>query len=153
MELTALAGHVMQRAQSQSTGPVEQGGPAESGRFARMMEERDVRSAASEEGASRNARFVGSRQVADKSAGSQGVVLSLADRILSNVSSNSVRGRVWRQPQPVEEFVPKYSIDNETMAVLLQRHLQIVKDRTELGLAVAGVQKSTQGLDTLLKAQ
>lgn len=123
------------------------------GKFARLMEKHAVRGVSEDGQGIQSSRFIRPKQVEGESASLSSHAVSLADRILANVSPGRTPVGAWRTPGPVEGVAPSLSTDSDAVLHLMQRQLQFTKSKTEIGLAAAGVQKCTQGLDTLLKAQ
>ena len=123
------------------------------GNFARLMEQRAVPGVSTDDGGVQSTRFIRPQQAESETTPMSSHALSLADRILANISPSQAPARTWSSPVPVEDVGQSLSTGADAVLHLMQRQLQFTKSKTELGLAAAGVQKCTQGVDTLLKAQ
>ena len=78
---------------------------------------------------------------------------SLGDLVLANTLLSARQATAVRQATPAEAVAAKSSIDTGALIGLLHTQAEVAQFRARVGLAAAGVQKSTQGLDTLLKSQ
>ncbi len=78
---------------------------------------------------------------------------ALGDRVLVNTPISSRKATALRRATPAEAVAAKSSIDTSRLVDLLNTQAEIAQFRARVGLAAAGVQRSTQGLDTLLKSQ
>ena len=90
-------------------------------------------------------------------AGQVGKVPSQAatagDRILANMSRNPVRTPAEAGPQVVDPVGAKPSIDIGPSMDSLELQMRVARLKEATGLAVNATQKSSQGVDTLLKSQ
>lgn len=75
------------------------------------------------------------------------------DRILANMSGNPVRTPVEAGPQVIDPVGAKPSIDIAPPMDSLELQMQVAEIKEATGLAVSATQKSSQGVDTLLKSQ
>jgi len=75
------------------------------------------------------------------------------DRILANMSTNPVRTPAEAGPQAIDPVGAKPSIDIGSAMDSLELQMQVARIRETAGLAVSATQKSSQGVDTLLKSQ
>lgn len=75
------------------------------------------------------------------------------DRILANMSRNPVRTPAEAGPQVIDPVGPKPSIDIGPPTDSLELQIQVARIKATIGLAVSTTQKSSQGVDTLLKSQ
>ena len=76
------------------------------------------------------------------------------DRILANVSRNPVRAPADAAPQFTTDPVgAKPSIEIGRPMDTLELQTQVAQLKATTGLAVSATQKSSQGVDTLLKSQ
>ena len=75
------------------------------------------------------------------------------DRILANMSRNPARTPAEAGPQVIDPASPKPSIDIGPPMDSLEVQMQIARVKETVGLAVSATQKSSQGVDTLLKSQ
>ena len=93
----------------------------------------------------------------DTPAGQFGNVPSQAatagDRILANMSRNPVRTPAQAGPQAIDPVGAKPSIDIGPPMDSLELQMQVARVKAATGLAVSATQKSSQGVDTLLKSQ
>ncbi|MDE0365961.1 MAG: hypothetical protein OXP09_10370 [Gammaproteobacteria bacterium] len=78
---------------------------------------------------------------------------ALGDRVLVNTPISARKATALRRATPAEAVAAKSSIDTSRLVDLLHTQAEIAQFRARVGLAAAGVQRSTQGLDTLLKSQ
>ena len=86
-------------------------------------------------------------------AGNGPQAATAGDRILANVSRNSVRTPAEAGPQAVDPVTAKPSIDIGHPMRTLELQMQVARIKEATGLAVSATQKSSQGVDTLLKSQ
>lgn len=82
-----------------------------------------------------------------------GRTYALGDRVLANTPLLARQATELRQATPAQAVAARSSIDTGGLIDLLHTQAEIAQFRARVGLAAAGVQKSTQGLDTLLKSQ
>lgn len=75
------------------------------------------------------------------------------DRILANMSQNPVRTPAEAGPQVIDPVDAKPSIDIGSPMDSLELQMQVAQVKEATGLAVSATQKSSQGVDTLLKSQ
>ena len=75
------------------------------------------------------------------------------DRILANMSRDPVRTPAGTDPRVVDPVGAKPSIDIGSAMDSLELQMQVARVRETTGLAVSVTQKSSQGVDTLLKSQ
>ena len=75
------------------------------------------------------------------------------DRILANMSPNPVRTPAEAGPQAVDPVGAKPSIDIGRPMDTLEIQMRVAQIKETTGLAVSVTQKSSQGVDTLLKSQ
>ena len=78
---------------------------------------------------------------------------TVGDRILANMSSSPVRTPAEAGPQAVDPVAAKPSIDLGHPMHTLELQMQVARIKEATGLAVSATQKSSQGVDTLLKSQ
>ena len=77
----------------------------------------------------------------------------LGDRIIANMTSSQIHTRAPARATPAEAVAAKFSVEAHSVRDLLHLQLKAASAKVRVGLAVAGVHKSTQGVDTLLKSQ
>ena len=75
------------------------------------------------------------------------------DRVLANTPLAERKAKAVRQGTPAETVAARSSIDMSGLVDMLHTQAEIAQFRARVGLAAAGVQRSTQGVDTLLKSQ
>ena len=75
------------------------------------------------------------------------------DRILANMSRNPVRMPAEAGPQVIDPVGAKPTIDIGPPMDSLELQMQVAQVKEATGLAVSATQKSSQGVDTLLKSQ
>ena len=75
------------------------------------------------------------------------------DRILANMSRNPVRAPAEAAPQSTDPVGAKPSIEIGRPMDTLELQMQVAQFKATTGLAVGATQKSSQGVDTLLKSQ
>ena len=75
------------------------------------------------------------------------------DRILANMSRNPVQTPAEAAPQVTHPVGARHSIDIGSATDRLELQMQVAQVKATTGLAVGATQKSSQGVDTLLKAQ
>ncbi len=73
--------------------------------------------------------------------------------MLANTPLFARQAAELRQATPAEAVAARSSIDASGIIDLLHTQAEVATFRARVGLAAAGVQRSTQGLDTLLKSQ
>ena len=78
---------------------------------------------------------------------------TVGDRILANVSRNIVRTPAEAGSRVVDPAAARPSIDIGRPMHALELQMQITRIKEAAGLAVSATQKSSQGVDTLLKSQ
>ena len=78
---------------------------------------------------------------------------TVGDRILANMSGNPVRTPAEAGPQVIDPVGTKPSIDIGSPMDSLELQMQVARVKEVTGLAVSATQKSSQGVDTLLKSQ
>ena len=75
------------------------------------------------------------------------------DRILANLSGSPVRAPAAAGPPVTEPAGAGPSIDIGRPMDRIELQLQVARVKATTGLAVSATQKSSQGVDTLLKSQ
>ena len=75
------------------------------------------------------------------------------DRILANMSRNPVQTPAEAAPQVTHPVGAKHSIDIGSATDRVELQMEVARVKATTGLAVGATQKSSQGVDTLLKAQ
>ena len=75
------------------------------------------------------------------------------DRILANMSRNPVRTPAEAGPRVVDPVGAKPSVDIGRPMQALELQMQVTRIKEAAGLAATATQKSSQGVDTLLKSQ
>lgn len=93
------------------------------------------------------------RRVAAVSVEPAGPAHAAGEGVLSNVPLAERQAAAVRRATPAEAVAAKSSMDMSGMIDLLRTQAEVAHFRARVGLAAAGVQRSTQGLDTLLKSQ
>lgn len=93
------------------------------------------------------------RDVPGAAVDTTGPAHALGDRVLVNTPISARKATALRRATPAEAVAAKSSIDTSRLVDLLHTQAEIAQFRARVGLAAAGVQRSTQGLDTLLKSQ
>ena len=78
---------------------------------------------------------------------------TVGDRILANLSQDPVRTPAEAGPQAIDPVGAKPSIDIGRPMDTLEAQLRVAQIKETTGLAVSVTQKSSQGVDTLLKSQ
>ena len=73
--------------------------------------------------------------------------------MLANTPLAERQAKAVRQATPAEAVGARSSIDMSGLMDMLHTQAEVAQFRARVGLAAAGVQRSTQGLDTLLKSQ
>ena len=95
----------------------------------------------------------GPRRTAGVAVDPAGRAPSPGDRVLANTPLGERQARAVRQATPAETVAARSSIDMGGLMDMLRTQAEIAQFRARVGLAAAGVQRSTQGIDTLLKSQ
>ena len=75
------------------------------------------------------------------------------DRILANLSGSPVRAPAEAGPPVTERPGAKPSIDIGRPMDTIELQLEVARVTATTGLAISATQKSSQGVDTLLKSQ
>ena len=75
------------------------------------------------------------------------------DRILANMSRNPVRTPAEAGPRVIDPVGANPSVDIGPPMDSLELQMQVAEIKEATGLAVSATQKSSQGVDTLLKSQ
>ena len=73
--------------------------------------------------------------------------------MLANTPLAERKAKAVRQDTLAETVAAKSSIDMSGLVDMLHTQAEIAQFRARVGLAAAGVQRSSQGLETLLKSQ
>ena len=93
------------------------------------------------------------RNAAGQSVSPADRTYALGDRVLANTPLLARQATALRQADPAQAVAARSSVDTGGIIDLLHTQAEIAQFRARVGLAAAGVQKSTQGVDTLLKSQ
>ena len=159
IDLTQVQQQVLDRTQSRLADEATQGdaiGPGQgAATFERLMEAPDAAPGPPADGGVANAALDRARPATPP--GEVGNVppqaVTTGDRILANMSRTPVRTPAETGPRAIDPVGAKPSIDIGSAMDSLELQMQVARVKEATGLAVSVTQKSSQGVDTLLKSQ
>ena len=138
VDLTQVQSRIAERLRSEVAEQARQGvgGPDDAARFAELMDGPGAAPDASATAASAPDAAAASPPRVEAAA-------TVGDRILANMSPNAVHAPTGAAP----------AADATAPADLMALQAEVVELKTTTAVAVGAVHKTTQGVDTLLKAQ
>ena len=160
IDLAQVQRQVLERAQSGLAEETTHGdgiGPGQgAARFEQLMEAPDATVGAPTDGGVAKAAFDDRTSPSLPAGQVDDVPLrasTIGDRILANLSRNPVRTPAEADRQVVDIPTEKPSIDIARPMDSLELQIQVARIKETIGLAASATQKSSQGVDTLLKSQ
>ena len=159
IDLTQVQRQVLERTQFRLADEAKQGDVARPGegaaKFEELMEAPDATAGTPADGGVTKAQF--DQAQPSTAADRVGFVSSrqptAGDRILANMSRDPVRAPAEAGPRVAEPVGATPSIDIGRPMDRLELQMQVAEVKATTGLAVSATQKSSQGVDTLLKSQ